>query len=330
MRVVAAVVAEMGRTGLLRRVAATRSGDDDGPDDRIEAGGPQLIGSLVREELWRDDHPTLVRIGDDSRPQWWLRHPELAERPLADRVEWATWSILSTAGRIDEAGFFERVYRLFPGLQAPDEELVRACLSSYLAPGELGSLGTDDDPARRGEDHARIIAALADYGHRLKLRSWIAAREHDRPFEGGTLLDRLADDERRVYLPLVIRAPTEALGAVDVIWYVRGKLAFLFEVEWTAMVGEAVLQRGRQIPVGDHQARFLVIPAERGELLRLKMQRSPWLRAEMERQNWHVLKWQHLDTLVARAGARMEWLEPVLGLDPLIERGGEQLTMFGE
>jgi len=114
------------------------------------------------------------------------------------------------------------------------------------------------------------------------------------------------------------------------MWYVRGKLAFLFEVEWTAMIGDAVLRRGRQIPTGDQQARFLVIPAERSELLRAKLQRSPWLRAEMERQNWHVLKWQHLETLVARAGAKLEWLEPVLGLDPLIERGGEQLTMFGE
>jgi hypothetical protein len=96
------------------------------------------------------------------------------------------------------------------------------------------------------------------------------------------------------------------------------------------MVGDAVLDRGRAIPVSDQQARFLVVPAERGELLRLKLARSPWLRAEMERQNWHVLKWQHLDTLAGRPGARLEWLEPVLGLDPLIERGGEQLTMFGE
>ena len=148
--------------------------------------------------------------------------------------------------------------------------------------------------------------------------------------DGRRLVALLADDERRVYLPLVIRAPVEALGAVDVIWYVRGKLAFLFEVEWTAMVGEAVLRRGREIPVGERQARFLVLPARRAELLGLKLQRSPWLRAEVERQNWHVLKWEHLATLAARQGARMEWLEPVLGLDPLIERGGEQLTMFGE
>ena len=95
------------------------------------------------------------------------------------------WSILSTAGRIDEQGFFERIYRLFPGLQAPDEELVRACLAAYVAPGELGSLGTDDDAAARTDDHARVIATLVDYAHRLGLRAWVAAREHDRPSTGG-------------------------------------------------------------------------------------------------------------------------------------------------
>lgn len=333
-RVAAAVVAELGRSGLLRRLAAPRGAElDRGPTaapDRLEGGGAQMIATLVHEELWRDDHPTLVRIGPDERPQWWLRSPELAERPLADRVEWATWSILSTAGRIDETGFFDRIYRLFPGLLAPDEELVRACLASYATRNERGSLATDDDLAGRTADHARTIANVVEYGHRLGLRAWVSAREHDREVGGRPLAARLADDERRVYLPLVIRAPADVLGAVDALWYQRGKMAFLFEVEWTAMVGDAVLRRGRQIPVGDQQARFLVVPAERAELLRLKLQRSPWLRAEVERQNWHILKWQHLDTLLARPGARMEWLEPVLGLDPLIERGGEQLTMFGE
>ncbi len=329
-RVVAAVVAELGSTGLLRRIVSGRGEDPASPSDRADAAGPQMIAGLIREELWRDDHPALVRIGDVARPLWWLRRPELAERPLADRVEWATWSILSTAGRIDEAGFFDRVYRLFPGLQAPDEELVRACLEAYRSPGERGSLGTEDDLTRRTQDHTRVIATLVDYGHRLGLRAWVATREHERAVDGRSLADRLTDDERRVYLPLVIRAPAEALAQVDAMWYVRGRLAFLFEVDWTAMIGDAVLGRGREIPLGDEQARFLVIPAERAELLRLKLERSPWLREEVERQNWHVLKWQHLDTLAAREGARMEWLEPVLGLDPLIERGGEQLTMFGE
>ncbi len=329
-RVVAAVAMELGSSGILRRLVAGRGESASEEPDRLEAGGARMVATLIREELWRDDHPTLVRIGDEADPQWWLRHPELAERPLADRVEWSAWSILSTAGKIDEAGFLDRIYRLFPGLQAPDEELVRACLAAYVSPGEQGSLATDDVLGLRTEDHARMLATLVDYGHRLGLKAWIAAREHDRVVDGRPLLDRLTEDERRVYLPLVLRAPADVLGQVDALWYVRGKLTFLFEVEWTAMVGEAILRRGLGIAPGKDQARFLVIPAERGELLRLKIDRSPWLRDELERQNWHILKWQHLGTLADREGARIEWLEPVLGLDPLIERGGEQLTMFGE
>jgi hypothetical protein len=332
-RLAAAALVELQRTGLLRRLAVgrretlERPGD---PEDATSEAGRSLLTTLVAEELWRVDHPSLVPVGDAARPTWWLRQPELADTPLADRVEWATFSLLSTAGRLDEASFLERIYGLFPGLSAPDEELVRACLAAYAAIGEHGRLRTEDELTRRQAEHARMIALLAEYGHRLGLRVWISKREQTRAYGTGTLIDALGDDERRAYLPLVVRAPAEALGAVDVIWYRRGRLAFLFEVEWTAMVGEAVLRRGRQIEPTEQQARFLVLPAERSELLRVKLERSPWLRSEMERQNWHLLKWPHLETLVDRAGASLDWLEPMLGLDPLIERGGEQLTMFGE
>jgi hypothetical protein len=337
LRIAAALVLELQRSGLLRRVVQTRAQATDADaaadppmeDERLESG-PTLLATLLREELERPDHGSLVRIGEAERPLWWLREPELAESPLADRVEWATFSVLTTAGRLDEDQFLERIFALFPGLEAPDEELVRACLAAYATVGENGQLRSDEDLGRRLEDHARIIGMLVDYAHRLGLRAWVSKREQERAYAGTTLGARLVDDERRAYLPLIIRAPGDALGAVDAMWYVRGRFAFLFEVEWTAMLGEAVLRRGRQIPATEDQARFCVLPAERTDLVRLKLQRSPWLRAEVERQNWHFLKWQHLATLTRRDGASLDWLEPVLGLDPLIERGGEQLTIFGE
>ena len=62
--------------------------------------------------------------------------------PLADRVEWAVYSLLSTAGRIAEAAFFERIAALFPGTTCPTRTLVRACLASYR------SHGFDAEPAR--------------------------------------------------------------------------------------------------------------------------------------------------------------------------------------
>ena len=125
---------------------------------------------------------------------------------------------------------------------------MRACLAAYAASGERGQLRTDDELSRRLEEHARVIGLLVDYAHRLGLKAWVSRREHDRPYEGSTLLDRLQDDERRAYLPLVIRAPAEERWGRLMPWYRRGRLAFLFEVEWTAMMGEAILRRGRQIP----------------------------------------------------------------------------------
>ena len=341
MRLGAAVLVELQRTGLLARIAASRGAvgepgatpegelTPDMPEARPQRG-PNLLATLLREELARDDHPSLVRIGDLERPLWWLRQPELEEASLADRVEWATFSVLTTAGRLDENAFLERIYALFPGLEAPDEELVRACLTAYATVGEKGTLRTEEDLARRQEDHARIIGTLVDYGHRLALRAWVGKREHEKPYAGSTLVLRLREDERRAYLPLIVRAPADSLAGIDAIWYIRGRLAFMFDVEWTAMLSDPILRRGRQIEPTDQQARFCVFPGERTELLRLKLDRSPWLRAEAARQNWHFLKWQHLEALAARDGASLDWLEPVLGLDPLVERGGEQLTMFGE
>ncbi|MDQ3880306.1 MAG: hypothetical protein M3295_04455, partial [Chloroflexota bacterium] len=334
-RIVAAVLMELSSSGVLRRLAALRPGGGDlaegsARDVKIDRAGPAMLAALIREELWRDDHPHLVRLGDADRPTWWLRHPTWTSQPLPDRVEWAAFSLLSTGGGIDEASAIERIYRLFPGLASPDEELIRACLAAYARPDGNGRLTTDDDVQVRYEDHSRVIGQIADLGHRLGMRAWISRAEQRRSAGGRTLASHLAEDERRAYLPLIVKGTPDALAELDALWYVRGRLAFLFEVEWTAMLGDPILKRGTRIEESAQQVRFVVFPASRTALVRLKLERSPWLRSEVERQNWHFLKWEHLEALVARGVTTLDALEPMLGLDPLAERGGEQLTIFGE
>ena len=73
--------------------------------------------------------------------------------------------------------------------------------------------------------------------------------------------------------------------------------------------------------------RFLVLAPERTELLRYKLAYSPLLRRTMEADNWHILKMDHLRTLV-EGEADLARLAPLLGLDPEIESGGEQLSLF--
>ena len=60
------------------------------------------------------------------------------------------------------------------------------------------------------------------------------------------------------YLGGISRA-AEELGDVDFIWYIRSKVALLFEVEWTAMLGEPLLVRHARFRPDKSLVRFLVI-----------------------------------------------------------------------
>jgi hypothetical protein len=189
---------------------------------------------------------------------------------------------------------------------------------------------TSDDLLRRSKEHTELLASLADQGHRLGYRVWIGAREQSRRIGTRSLADWLDERERNAYLPLVSRGPAEEIEQIDCIWYVRSRGAFLFEVEWTAMLGEPILRRHARIPKDDNLVRFLVIAPERTELVRYKLERSPLLRGAIETDNWHILKSNHLRTWAARETASMADLEPFLGLDPFAERSGEQMPLFGD
>jgi hypothetical protein len=301
-------------------VAFARSPSPD-PVDRVLA--------MVREELSR---PTRRRLVEIEPGRWWLgdRHDlETAAVPLADRVEWAAYSLLSTAGPLDEASFYERISGLFKGHDLPDESLVRACLASYRSPASTTEqLVTGEDVRRRTAEHTELLARLADGGHRLGMTVWIGRREQDRRFGAGTLGELLEPRERAAWLPSIARASAEDLEDVDCIWYVRGRKALMFEVEWTAMLGESVLRRHARIPADEHLVRFLVVAPERVPLLRHKLEASPVLREAMDSGNWHVIQWTHLKTWLSGDPLDLEAIEPFLGLEPAVERRGRQLELF--
>jgi hypothetical protein len=287
-----------------------------------------LLG-LIRDELTRSTQRRVVEI---EAGRWWLADRddrEAAAAPLADRVEWAVFSLLSTAGPISEVAFYDRIASLFTGHDLPDEGLVRACLDSYRSLASTpDGLITGDDLLRRSQEHTELLATITDAGHRLGMRVWIGRREQSRRTRDGLLVDRLDEREQRAYLGGIARAADE-LAEVDVIWYIRGKVAFLFEVEWTAMLGEPLLRRHARIPPDESLIRFLVIAPERTELVRYKLERSPLLRAALDEASWHLIKADHLRTFLARDPLDLADLEPYLGLDPLVERTGEQLPLFG-
>jgi hypothetical protein len=312
--------AEGGPPVAVRRATAEADAAPD-PVERLLA--------LIRDELGRPDQRRLTEI---EPGRWWLvEHAdrEAAAPPLADRVEWAVYSLLSTAGPLSEAAFYDRIATLFTGHDLPDETLVRACLDSYRSLASTPDrLVTTDDLLRRSQEHTELLAAITEAGHRLGLRVWLAEREQARRHGRGHLGDLLDERERGAYLGSIGRA-VDALAQVDAIWYIRGKVALLFEVEWTAMLGEPLLRRHARIGNDEKFIRFLAIAPERTDLVRHKLDRSPLLRAAIEDNGWNIIKWDHLRSFLAADRPDLDDLEPLLGLDPVVERGGEQMHLFG-
>jgi hypothetical protein len=299
----------------------------DAADTRPEAAAEDLL-ALIEGELAR---PGQRRIALSEGGRYWLADPKdeaAAAAPLADRLEWAVFSLLGAGGAVSELAVRAGLAEMFRGPDAPDPWLVDACLASYAAPASgHGRLVARDDLQARSIEHAATIALLADLGHRLGLHVAIAPREQGRRAGGAALGARLLPDEQDPSLAFLGRSGADLVEQVDCCWYARPRLAFLFEVEWTAMLGEPILRRGRGIPADERIVRFLVIPPERVDLLRHKLAGSPVLRAAIRDYNWHILRTDALRRFAALAEPGLGVLEPYLGLDPVADRP-DQLPLF--
>jgi hypothetical protein len=289
----------------------------------------QLL-NLIRAEL---DRPNNRRICEIEPGRYWLASNEdrsNAQQPLADRVEWSVFSLLSSANPMSRRAAFERTIAMFRGGEVPDGALIDACLESYAARESTPEsiLGFDQLETRTIE-HDAVIARLADLGHRLGMRVWIGKRQQARRISGQPLSSWLDPDEQDVHLPLITWAPDGELERLDCAWYVRRKATFLFEVEWTAMLGEPILVHHSRYPADDKVVRFLVLPPERARLAAFKLARSPLLRKAVADRNWHFLKWNHLAEYSTADEVTLEALEPYLGLEARADKAGEQLPLFG-
>ena len=280
-----------------RRPARRRRSDATDPVERLLGADPRRAG-----------RPTQRRLVEIEPGRWWLAErddQEAAAPPLADRVEWAVFSLLSTAGPLSEAAFYERIATMFSGHDLPDETLVRACLESYRSPDSTPErLVTGDDLLTRSQEHAELLATIADGGHRLGMRVWLVAARAGAAGTAGGRSATCSTTASSGPTSAASRRAVDALAEVDAIWYIRGKVALLFEVEWTAMLGETLLRRhAASRPTSSSSASSSSRP-ERTELVRHKLERSPLLRAAIEDGGWHIIKWDHLRTFLAARPAR--------------------------
>ncbi|MBI3522666.1 MAG: hypothetical protein HY071_06135 [Chloroflexi bacterium] len=301
------------------------------------AGGTsevELFLDHFRSALGDGKRSGIERVTHDEEAAYTLTGDTTDIAPLEDRVEWGVWGLLSSGHEIDTRTVLTRTYSLFQGIETPDRELVLRCLAAYARQADDGRwrLRDDDTLQKRQADQSLLALQLVSAARRLGFKVHIGRDLRRRPMPAGhagrgmMLADLMSDVEKQVSLARYARGASEVLDQVDVAWYDRGKMVFLWQLDWTARAHRSVVGLGESIPDDDRVFRFYAMADERQPLLAYKLERLPSLAEVVRRRGWRFVKWAPLRRFATDPDADLQGLEPVLGLDPGVEQAGQQLA----
>ena len=119
---------------------------------------------------------------------------------------------------------------------------------------------------------------------------------------------------------------SDALEYFDCAWYDKGRMVFLWQLEWTARLHRSVMALGEAVPDEDRVFRFFAIADERRGLAEFKLRRAAGIADVVRRRGWRFVKWGPLRSWATRPDVALDLLEPVLGLSPEVEQTGQQLA----
>jgi len=190
-----------------------------------------------------------------------------------------------------ESDLIAGIFCCFPAPLTPEYATVRLCLESYAAQIRAGiwALRDEDSPAQRRAEVASLRGELIELGQRLGCE----VTEH----EGRVMWTESAHGARR---PL-----------------------FGFLLSATAELGTHLL--AKRPPRGQP---VLVLPGGRGALAHYKLRHDVRLREAVMGAGWTFLKFRQLRSLVAQSGLDIAMFRDALGLDPLIEKEGQQMALL--
>jgi hypothetical protein len=322
-RAAAAALEVLAAKGGLDSLALARSGG---------VSELEIFVDHFRSALADGHRDGIQKVGDD-KPVYDLAAGS-DRAPLDDRVEWSVWGLLAAARDVETGNVLRRTYALFRGPETPDREIVERALASYGVQGEDGRwrLRADDALTQRNGEQALLVAHLADAGHRLGFKVHIGREVDRRPMpdafagRGEVVGDLMTAEEREATLTRYVRGSGEALLFVDVVWYDRARMVFLWHVDRTARLHRPVVEIGEQIADNERVFRFLALPEERKSLVVVKLARAPALADVVRRRGWRFVKWAPLRAFAADPSLGLGDLEPVLGLEPAVERSAHQLS----
>ena len=231
---------------------------------RIAAADPvDRLLALIRDELAPADQRRLVEI---EPGRWWLADRADRDAAAARRSPTASSGPCSACSRpparCPRPRSTSASPTLFTGHDLPDETLVRACLDSYRSLGQHAGPPRDRRRPAAPEPGAHRAAGAPSPTPAIGsgCASGSARARAGAPARApGTSATCSTSASSGAYLGGISRAGRRARRRRLPSGTSAARSRSLFEVEWTAMLGEPLLRRHARIPPDERLVRFLVI-----------------------------------------------------------------------
>lgn len=226
-------------------------------------------------------------------PKWWLKNPEdmlFKQVPLSDRVEKVVLDMLRGNIKVTFDEILQKLFINFPNGLTPDTKSVIEVLKEYAVTTGDGRWRYKPDVNYRDTEHSEMIYYLSEIGKKAGYKVWIGSKEQGDTFRNEKLSKFCT--ELNFNLPGFSGDELKRIALIDVIWYDKSSIKYIFEVENSTNITSAI-ERASHIPEEYEVQRFIVIPEERQKMLERKMNEP------MFEEGYNKYKWQtiHYDTL---------------------------------
>ena len=163
---------------------------------------------------------------------------------------------------------------------------------------------------QRKTKHAEMIYYLAKLGKKAGFDICIGRREQSDIYNNERL-SSLADRTPTFrYIEGDEHEPNRILQ-IDVIWHDSGRIKYIFEVENTTGITDAIIRGSNVRPFEGRTDlnslnRFIIIPEERSALLHRKLS-EPIIRRSLEKDKWEFMLYDELSKLYRRYSRKKEF-----------------------
>lgn len=268
--------------------------------------GARNIEAILKDHVGRELELIPIKdmkgkvIGD----KWWVKGWDLShfsQPALTDRVERAVINVLDRKVKVSLDDILQVIFIEFPNALTPDAQSVKTVLEEYATKTKDGKwmLKPGYSEKERTSEHSRMIYYLAKIGKKMGYEIWIGQREQGDSYNRTKLSD-LCDQLPTFRFIVSDDLTLDRIKQIDVIWHESGRIKYVFEVENTTGITDAIIRGSNIRSVAPGVAldikKYIVIPESREALLAKKLE-EPIIKESLIKDVWRFIRYGDLEVL---------------------------------